>query len=92
LQDIILLIIKNKKMNYSQLTPEQLAEILNNPRFVIMLSILSIWALIWKGIALWKASKNNSIPWFVVLLAVNSVGILEIIYIFFFSKKNKTIV
>lgn len=79
-------------MNYSQLTPEQLAEILNNPRFVIMLSILSIWALIWKGIALWKASKNNSIPWFVVLLAVNSVGILEIIYIFFFSKKNKTIV
>ncbi len=75
-------------MNYSQLTSEQLIALMDNPRFVIMFSILSIWALVWKGFALWRASKNNSMPWFIVLLALNTLGILEIIYIFFFSKKK----
>lgn len=27
--------------------------------FITLLIILAIWELIWKGIALWKASKNN---------------------------------
>ena len=50
--------------------------------------VLTVWSLIWKGIALWKAAQDGSKPWFVVLLIVNTVGILEIIYIFFFSKKK----
>jgi hypothetical protein len=79
-------------MNYSQLTPEQLALLMNNPKVVLILLLLSIWALVWKGFALWKASKNNSISWFVVLLALNTLGILEIVYIFFFSKKNKPVI
>ncbi len=51
--------------------------------------ILIIWSTIWKGLALWKASKNNSLKWFVVLLVVNTVGILEILYIYIFSKKKE---
>jgi len=54
--------------------------------------IISVWTLVWKGFALWKASKKNSIPWFVILLVVNTLGILEILYLFLFSKlsfKNK---
>jgi hypothetical protein len=51
---------------------------------------LVIWSLIWKGWALWKAAKAGSKPWFVVLLIVNTVGILEILYIFVFGKEKKT--
>jgi len=51
--------------------------------------ILIIWSLVWKGLALWKAAKNNNLKWFVVLLVVNTVGILEILYIYFFGKKKE---
>ena len=50
--------------------------------------VLMLWALVWKGIALWKAARNGAKAWYVVLLIANTVGILEIIYIFFFSKKK----
>lgn len=55
---------------------------------VVVLTIISIWALIWKGIALWKAAGKKSMIWFIVLLVVNTMGILEILYIFVFSKIN----
>jgi len=41
---------------------------------------------VWKGWALWVAARQNSKPWFVVLLIINTLGILEILYIFIFSK------
>ncbi len=53
----------------------------------IILPIL-IWSLFWKGCALWIASKNNQKVWFLVLLVVNTVGILEIVYIFYVTKKK----
>ncbi len=53
---------------------------------VIILTIVSIWALVWKGLALWKSAGKKSIIWFIVLLVVNTLGILEILYIFVFSK------
>ena len=58
------------------------------PGMKILLLIAIVWSLIWKGIALWKAARNNSKPWFVVLLLLNTLGILDIIYIYGFSKKN----
>ncbi|MDP2906447.1 MAG: DUF5652 family protein [Nanoarchaeota archaeon] len=57
--------------------------------FMPLISILMLWDLIWKGIALWKAGRNNQLRWFIALLAVNSVGILPIIYILFFQKKKE---
>ena len=53
--------------------------------FLIML----IWIMVWKGWALWIAAQKQSKPWFIALLIVNTLGILEILYIFIFSKKNK---
>ena len=55
---------------------------------LVLVLVLSIWTLIWKGLALWKASKKNSIPWFVIILVVNTIGILEILYLFIFSKMS----
>ena len=45
--------------------------------------LMAIWSIIWKGIALWKAARNGSKPWYIIMLVVNTVGILEILYIFF---------
>lgn len=51
-------------------------------------SLLTIWVIFWKGISLWIASKNNQRIWFLIILVLNTAGILEIIYIFFIAKKK----
>jgi hypothetical protein len=61
------------------------ATFLATHQWIIILA--AIWTIPWKGVALWRAARNRSLPWFVVLLIVNTLGILEIIYIFAFSKK-----
>ena len=50
---------------------------------------LSMWTLVWTGIALWKSARNNQIRWFLIMLILNTAGILEIIYIIWFQKKYK---
>jgi len=47
------------------------------------------WTLPWKGIALWRAAKNNDKAWFIILFLVNTLAMLDIIYIVFFSKEKK---
>ncbi len=51
----------------------------------IILAIL--WTLPWKGYALWLAARNNHPRWFIALLLLNTVAILEIIYIFAIGRK-----
>ena len=58
------------------------------PGMKVLLGVLIIWSLVWKGIALWKAARNSHKAWFVIMLIVNTVGILEIIYIYGFAKKS----
>ncbi len=47
-----------------------------------------LWSLFWKGWALWRAAKNDAQVWFIVLLVVNTLGILDILYLFVFGKKS----
>lgn len=58
--------------------------------FAWLVILLILWTLIWKGIALWKAAKNDSLPWFIILLVLNTLGLLEIIYICFVKSKSAT--
>jgi len=51
--------------------------------------LLAAWTIPWKGIALWKAAKNNHRIWFIIILVLNTIAILDIIFIFFFSKEKK---
>ena len=53
----------------------------------IILSLI-LWVIPWKGYALWLAAKNDSKWWFIILLIVNTLAILDIIYIFFVGKKG----
>lgn len=54
----------------------------------ILFVAMMIWTLIWKGIALWKAARLGHKGWFVALLLISTLGILDILYIYFFSKKD----
>ncbi|MDO8443071.1 MAG: DUF5652 family protein [bacterium] len=56
-----------------------------------LLTAVLAWTLTWKGIALWTAAKADSKKWFVALLAINTMGLLDILYIYYFSKKNSQI-
>jgi methionyl-tRNA synthetase len=67
---------------------ENMYNLLSNP--LILLLFIS-WSLFWKGQALWKAAKKGSKIWFIVLLIVNTMGLLEIAYLYFFSKRSKNI-
>ena len=75
-------------MTEKELQLVQLTNMLNNPWLALTFAVLAVWTIVWKGTALWKAARNNQMIWFVVMLFVNTVGILEIIYIFYFSKKK----
>lgn len=67
---------------------ESMDAILNNPRMLLIVGLLGLWSLIWKGIALWKAARNGQRNWFIIMLFANTIGILEIVYIFYFSRRE----
>lgn len=54
----------------------------------ILFIILAIWTIPWKIYAVWLACKHNQRKWFVALLILNTVSILEIFYIFYILKKK----
>ena len=53
-----------------------------------VMGLVFAWILIWKGLALWKAARKNDMWWFVALLVINLLGILEIFYYFVFSERK----
>ncbi len=48
---------------------------------------LTVWSLVWKGLALWRSAGRKDLIWFIIILIANTVGILEIIYLFLTRKK-----
>lgn len=60
-------------------------------QYRILLFIVYLWSLTWKGIALWRASKSEQRNWFIAILVLNTLGILEIVYLFRFAKKRLTV-
>ena len=59
-----------------------------SPIEITSLTVLIIWELFWKGLALWKAAKRNDKIWYIVLLVLNTAGLLEILYIFVFARRE----
>ena len=53
-----------------------------------LLTLIVIWSIAWKAIATWHAARNSQLGWFIALFIFNTVGVLEIIYLFFFSKRK----
>lgn len=54
-----------------------------------LIIIIGLWVLPWKAVALWKSVQRKNKWWFIALLIINTLGLLEILYIFVFSKNKK---
>jgi hypothetical protein len=52
----------------------------------ILLPILLLWSIFWKGLALWHSAQRRQPWWFIIMLFLNTAGILEIIYLFGVAK------
>jgi hypothetical protein len=57
--------------------------------YPVFTTLLLVWMMAWKGIALWKAAELRQKGWFIVMLLVQTLGLLEIVYIFFIAKRYK---
>ncbi len=55
---------------------------------ILGLAVISVWTLIWKGFALWHSAKNQQKGWFIVILILNTMGLLPIIYLIWFKPKE----
>ncbi|PJE58324.1 MAG: hypothetical protein COU81_01355 [Candidatus Portnoybacteria bacterium CG10_big_fil_rev_8_21_14_0_10_36_7] len=55
-----------------------------------VLVLMLLWTIPFKGVAMWKAATNKDKFWFWTLLIVNTIGILEILYIFWLSKDKQS--
>lgn len=62
---------------------------ITSPWFTWFVLAVGLWSLPWKGVALWKAARRGHTGWFIALLIFNTMAILEILYIFIFSKGQK---
>lgn len=60
-----------------------ISSLMSQPQFYIP---FLIWSIFWKGLALWKSAHKKQLIWFILLLIVNTVGLMEIIYIFFLNR------
>jgi hypothetical protein len=56
-----------------------------------MLAPLMLWSLFWKGLALWRSARGNQRYWFIALLVINTLGLLEIVYLIAFAKDKLTL-
>lgn len=58
-------------MDYNNLTDAQ----------IMIIAGVALWDMVWKGFALWRASRNYHQNWFIAIIVINSAGILPIIYL-----------
>jgi len=56
--------------------------------FVFGILIVTIWHVSWDGMALWRSAQNKDKKWFIAILLLNTLGILEILYLYHFSKEK----
>ena len=47
------------------------------------------WGLAWKGASMWRAAKDDSKPWFIALFAINTLGLLDAVYLFGVSPRRR---
>ncbi|MDO8619560.1 MAG: DUF5652 family protein [Candidatus Daviesbacteria bacterium] len=56
----------------------------------LIFTVLAIWEVFWKGIALWKSAQRAEGKWFIAILVLNTFGILPIFYLWY-TKQIKDI-
>ena len=57
--------------------------------FLPLIIIIALWAIVLKGFALWFSARAGQRNWFVALLILNTLGILELVYLIWFRPKSE---
>jgi len=52
---------------------------------LMIFSLVFLMAIV-KGVALWKAASKRQLIWFIILLLLNTLGILDLAYIFYLNR------
>ena len=47
--------------------------------------VILLWSVIWKLLAFWKSARKGHVIWFIAFAIINTLGIIEILYIYIFS-------
>lgn len=55
--------------------------------FFPLLLVILLFVVILKGYALWYSARDGQKWWFIAMLVINTMGILEIVYLLFFRPK-----
>ena len=53
-----------------------------------LIGLAIIWTIVLKGYALWHAARGNQRGWFIAILILNTLGILEIVYLIWFRPQG----
>ena len=56
--------------------------------FIPLILVVALWTIVLKGYALWHSARADQRWWFVAFLVINTIGILEIVYLIWFRPKN----
>lgn len=67
---------------------ELLPDIVNTTWGIAAIVLITLWSALWKMVALYTAGKKTHKGWFVAVFFINTVGVLEIIYLAFFSNTD----
>lgn len=59
------------------------------PFIAILFGALVVAQVALKGLSLWRAAKRDERRWFIAILLVNTLGILELLYLLVFSKRKQ---
>ena len=60
--------------------------LIESPLFWSLILVAVVWTLFWKGLAMWHAARRKESAWFVILLLFNTLGILDMAYLFGIAK------
>jgi len=52
--------------------------------FLPLIAVIAVVSLVLKGFSLWYAARGTQKWWFIVMLILNTAGLLEIVYLLFF--------
>jgi methionyl-tRNA synthetase len=67
-----------------------LEAMLTTPLGFGIVGAIALWSALWKLFALYRAASRGDKGWFVALFFLNTVGILEIVYLFVISPRKKS--
>lgn len=68
---------------------QNLTELFGSTALLLGVIAISLWSVVWKGFALYRAGARGHKGWFIALFLINTVGILEILYLTIFSRRGR---